>query len=160
MRPSKLQNYMKFAETAAERSHDFETKVGAVLVHGITGAVLSTGFNGFVRGAPDSTLPNKRPDKYEYILHAEMNLLTNCARHGISTDECFLVCTLSPCKMCMRLMINAGITKVITKELYKDFQDIVQMKDVSVKCSSTSEGFYELTYEISESEESVHSAQL
>src|SRR6478609_3085277 len=108
-RPSKLANYMETAEVCAKRSHDAETKVGAVLVNNISGAIMATGFNGFVRGAPDSILPTTRPDKYEYIVHAETNLITNCARHGISMDNCMLVCTLSPCKSCMRMLINAGV---------------------------------------------------
>ncbi len=146
MRPSKLQNYMEIAETVAKRSHDAQTKVGALLINNNSGAILATGFNGFVKGAPDNILPNTRPDKYEYILHAEMNLLTNCARHGISMNDCFLVCTMSPCKLCMRLMINSGVNLVIAKNLYTDFGDILKMKDVNVTYAETSDGFYEIHY--------------
>lgn len=109
-------------------------------------AIIATGYNGFIKGANDAVLPNTRPEKYEYILHAEMNLLTNCARHGISMDDCYLVCTLSPCKLCMRLMINSGITKVVTKALYSDFNDILKMQDVAVGCDLNDDGFYEITY--------------
>lgn len=146
MRPSKLQNYMEIAETVAKRSHDAETQVGALLVNNKSGAIIATGYNGFIKGALDSLLPSTRPDKYEYILHAEMNLLTNCARHGISMDDCFLVCTLSPCKLCMRLMINSGVERVVCKELYRDFSEILNMKDVSVDMSITPEGFHEIHY--------------
>lgn len=146
MRPSKLLNYMEIAETVAKRSHDAETKVGALLVNNKSGAIIATGYNGFIKGANDAILPNTRPDKYEYILHAEMNLLTNSARHGISMDDCFLVCTLSPCKLCMRLMINSGVTKVYCKELYRDFEQILAMQDVLVKTNRTPEGFYEILY--------------
>ena len=146
MRPSKLQNYMDIAETVAKRSHDAQTKVGALLVNNNSGAILATGFNGFVKNAPDAILPNTRPEKYEYILHAEMNLLTNCARHGISMDDCFLVSTLSPCKLCMRLMINSGVNRVIAKNLYSDFEDILKMRDVITDYTQTAEGFYEISY--------------
>lgn len=146
MRPSKLENYMDIASTVAERSHDAQTKVGAILVNNKSGAIIATGYNGFIKGANDATLPNTRPEKYEYILHAEMNLLTNCARHGISMDDCFLVSTLSPCKLCMRLMINSGITKVVAKTLYSDFESILQMKDVDVGYRKNDAGFYEITY--------------
>lgn len=147
MRPTKLQNYMEIAETVAKRSHDTETKVGTLLVNNSTGAIVATGYNGFVRGAPDLVLPNTRPDKYEYMLHGEMNLLTNCARHGISMADCFLVSTLSPCKLCMRLMVNSGVSKVITKELYRDFAEILEMRDIKVSYCRNAEGFYEITYE-------------
>jgi len=146
MRPSKLQNYMDIAETVAKRSHDAETQVGALLINNKSGAILATGFNGFIKSAPDAILPNTRPDKYEYILHAEMNLLTNCARHGISMDDSFLVCTLSPCKLCMRLMINSGVNLVIAKDLYRDFEDILKMKDVDTQYIQNVEGFYEIHY--------------
>lgn len=132
MRQSKVENYMEHACTAAKRSHDSETKVGAVLVNNASGAIIATGFNGFVRGAPDMVLPTTRPEKYEYIVHAEENLIANCARHGISMDNCTVYCTLSPCKKCMRLLYNCGITKVIVKDLYKDFNEIREMKDVDI----------------------------
>lgn len=148
MRPSKNQNYMDIAVTIAARSHDAETKVGAVLVNNTSGAIVATGYNGFVRGAPDSILPTTRPDKYEYILHAEQNLISNSARHGISMDNCSLVCTLSPCKLCMRLLLNSGVTKVIAKDLYRDFNDILQMKDIQVEAKQEADGFWHITYKV------------
>lgn len=148
MRPTKNQNYMDMAEVIAERSHDAETKVGAVLINNTSGAIVATGYNGFVRGANDSILPTTRPDKYEYILHAEQNLIANSARHGISMDNCSLVCTLSPCKLCMRMLLNCGITKVITKDLYKDFNEITQMQDIQVEVVKADDGFYHLTYKV------------
>jgi dCMP deaminase len=148
MRPSKTQNYMDVAITIAERSHDAETRVGAVLVHNKTGSILATGFNGFVRGADDGSLPNTRPDKYEYILHAETNLICNCSRHGISMEDCTIICTLSPCKQCMRLLFNCGITEVIAKSLYKDFNDILAMKDIDVEVTQDEENFYHIKYSV------------
>lgn len=139
---------MDLAETIAKRSHDAETKVGAVLVNNVSGAIIATGFNGFVRGADDANLPTKRPEKYEYIVHAEQNLICNAAKHGISMDNCSLVCTLSPCKLCMRMLLNCGITKVIAKELYRDFKDILLMKDINVEATQEADGFWHLTYKI------------
>lgn len=148
MRPSKSANHMELAETIAKRSHDDETKVGAVLVNNSSGAIIATGYNGFVRGADDSVLPTTRPDKYEYILHAEQNLIANSARHGISMDNCSLVCTLSPCKLCMRLLLNCGITKVIAKDLYRDFNDILQMQDIKVEAKQEADGFWHISYRV------------
>lgn len=148
MRPSKIQNYMDMATVIAQRSHDAETKVGAILVNNETGAVMATGFNGFVRGADDATLPTTRPDKYEYIVHAEQNLICNSAKHGISMNNCSLVCTLSPCKLCMRMLLNCGITKVIAKDLYKDFQEIIEMKDIKVTSTKEEDGFWHIAYEV------------
>lgn len=148
MRPTKSQNYMDIATVIAQRSHDAETKVGAVLINNSSGAIIATGYNGFVRGADDSILPNTRPDKYEYIVHAEQNLICNSAKHGISMNDCSLVCTLSPCKLCMRMLLNCGITKVVAKELYRDFDSILEMKDVTVEVSQEEDGFYHITYKV------------
>jgi dCMP deaminase len=139
---------MDIAKVVAARSHDAETHVGAVLVNNNSGAIIATGFNGFVRGANDKVLPDTRPLKYEFILHAEQNLIANCARHGISMENCTLICTMSPCKLCMRLMINCGITKVITHELYKDFQEILDMPDVKTNMLEREDGLYEITYSV------------
>jgi dCMP deaminase len=148
MRPSKNQNYMDIATIIAQRSHDAETKVGAVLVNNSSGAIIATGFNGFVRGADDAILPNTRPDKYEYIVHAEQNLICNSAKHGISMNNCSLICTLSPCKLCMRMLLNCGITKVIAKDLYKDFDEILKMQDIKVECKKEEDGFYHIAYKV------------
>lgn len=136
--------FMGFAEQAAKRSHDAETQVGAVLVHKRTGAILATGFNGFVRGADDNLLPNTRPDKYPYMVHAEQNLIAHCARHGISMSDCYVYCTHSPCHICMRLLWQCGIEKIIVKELYRDFDTIKEMKDLDIKV--TKEDYYVLEY--------------
>lgn len=153
MKISKNKNYIDVAVAVSARSHDAETKVGALLVENESGAILSTGYNGFVRGADDEGLPNTRPDKYEYMLHAEVNLITNAARHGISTNNTTLVCTMSPCKHCMRMLVNCGITKVITKELYKDFNDILSMKDISVQYELDSENLYHITYSVNKKDQ-------
>ena len=148
MRPSNITNYMDIADVVSRRSHDVEVKVGAVLINNKSGAIVATGYNGFVRGANDSALPCTRPDKYEYILHAEQNLIANCARHGISMEDCSLISTMSPCKLCMRLMINCGVTKVIARELYRDFQEILDMPDVKTGMLTREDGLYEITYTV------------
>lgn len=145
MRQDKLENYIETAEVQAKMSHDEETKVGAVLINTTSGAILATGFNGFVRGAPDEILPKIRPDKYEYMLHAEENILTNCVRHGISTMDCMVVCTLSPCKRCTRLLVNAGISQVVVKALYRDFNEVQKMFDVNVRMEQVN-GLYHIYY--------------
>lgn len=149
MRPTKLQNYMDLARTIARRSHDAETQVGAVLVNNKTGAILAVSYNGFVRGADDTALPDKRPDKYPYMMHAEQNIIANCARHGISMEDCSLICTLSPCISCMRLLWQCGITRVVVGEMYKDFENLTKMKDINVEVHNI-EGFFELRYRVTD----------
>jgi dCMP deaminase len=126
---------MGFAEQAAKRSPDEETKVGCALFNSFSGALLSIGFNGFIRGANDAKLPKVRPAKYQYMVHAEVNMIANCAKHGISMQDCELFCTLSPCISCMRNLWNCGIKRIYVKELYKDFNEIKNMEDLHVKVS-------------------------
>ena len=123
---------MEMATTVAKRSHDAETQVGAILVANKTGAILATGFNGFVRGAKDKNLPNTRPEKYDYMVHAEQNMIANCTQHGVTINDCTLYCTLSPCTSCMRLMFQCGITSIIVKHLYRDVDHIKTMKDIQL----------------------------
>lgn len=149
MRPSKIANLMNLAEVVAQRSHDAETQVGALLVSNKTGAILATGFNGFVRGTKDKELPNTRPDKYPYMVHAEQNLIANCARHGISMDDCNVVCTHSPCVICMRLLFQCGITEVLYKISYADSDKVKEMKDIKVIEIATEEpDIKKLRYEV------------
>lgn len=145
----KISWWMHIAETTAKKSHDAETKVGAILINTKTGAILASGYNGFVRGAPDDSLPNNRPDKYDYMIHAEQNLICNCARHGISMNDCIVVCTMSPCARCMRYLWQCGITTIICKELYKDIHHIESMKDLIVLIDNIDvkdEIFYKIVY--------------
>lgn len=131
MKLKKVQNYYKQALAVAENSPDAETQVGALLINSKTGAVLGSGFNGFVRKANDENLPKTRPDKYPYMVHAETNMIYNCARHGISTDECFVFSTLSPCVNCCRALYQSGITTVIFKDRYRDFDTQTKMLDLT-----------------------------
>jgi dCMP deaminase len=144
MKINKHKYWMSIAEAVSLRSHDTETKVGAILVKNDTGMVVATGHNGFVRGAPDDKLPTTRPDKYEYIVHAEENLIAHCAKSGISVDDCTLVITLSPCQKCLRLMWQAGITTVICRDLYRDHK--IDLKDIKIRQEVTDDGYYKLTY--------------
>ena len=145
-RLSKNSFYMNLAQVASLRSHDEETKVGSVLVKQSSGAVIATGCNGFVRGAADEGLPKTRPDKYKYMIHSEENLICNASQHGISMENTFVVCTMTPCCRCMRLLWQCGVRKVIAKEVYKDFDQILQMTDIKVESSLTEEGYVQLIY--------------
>lgn len=147
IRESRLQNFMSLAEAIAQRSHDSETKVGSVLVKALNNTLVSTGYNGFIPGAPDHVLPTTRPEKYEYIQHSELNLISNCSKNGISTEGCYVVCTLSPCVNCTRLLVSAGIRKVVTKQLYKDFNQVMSMKDLNVSYRQDEYGYYHISYD-------------
>lgn len=145
-RITKLQQLMMHAETAAKRSHDSETQVGCVLVDKDKHTALASACNGFVHGVRDHKLPSVRPHKYSYICHSEENLIASCARRGQPTEGNYVVCTMSPCTKCMRLLYQSGIKKVIVKDKYRDFEDLKKMMDIEIVESSTNEGYTELNY--------------
>lgn len=139
---------MSMAKAAAQLSHDSETQVGSVLIKNKTGAVIASGYNGFIRGAPDDKLPTTRPDKYPYMQHSELNLVVNCARLGISMDDCTVVCTHSPCASCMRMLWQCGITRVVCETRYRDFEALQSMMDISIRSSDIEDGLILLEYEV------------
>ncbi len=104
MRPTWDEYFMAMADVAATRSHDAQTKVGCIIVK--DNRIIGTGYNGFPPGMPDDKLPNTRPEKYKWILHAEENALSHCTRSprgGVSYT------TGKPCLRCAKLMYAAGI---------------------------------------------------
>lgn len=137
----KIDNFFKRASVVAELSPDEQTKVGAILVDPVAGTVINSGYNGFCRGAPDHIIPKSRPHKHDFILHAETNLILNCARMGIKTSGGILFCTLSPCVWCLRQIYQAGIETVFFTEKYREFSKNLEMKDLFVTvegCETTS----------------------
>ena len=132
MQINKLDKYFKTAEAFAQLSPDEETKVGSILVHNETNAVMGMAYNGFIRGADDSLLPTTRPFKYRYMRHSELNLICHAAGHGINTSQCFVVCTLSPCIDCLRALYQARITTVYFKDTYRDFEKSLNMSDLFI----------------------------
>ena len=129
---SKLDSYYRRAKVVSEDSPDQQTQVGSILINKKSGAVIASGYNGFIRGADDDNLPKVRPHKHKYIVHSEQNLIYNCARHGISTDDCAIFVTISPCQNCTRALYQCGITTVYFKNKYKDFDDQINLGDLIV----------------------------
>jgi len=117
MKLDKLEVYMKIAHAVKEMSSDDETQVGAVMLSS-ENRIIASSFNGFLRGANDYDLPRTRPGKYEFIQHAERNLLYNCAYEGIRTKDTTVICTLSPCLECLRACYQSGVKTIIFDKTY------------------------------------------
>jgi len=109
--------FLTMAATAALKSKDRSTKVGAIIV-GPDHEVISTGFNGFPRGIDDNLEKrHARPAKYSWTVHAEKNSIYNAAMHGSATRGCTMYITgLPPCASCARAIIQAGIVAVVVHE--------------------------------------------
>jgi len=131
---NKIDVYMRMAEEVAQLSPDAETQVGAIMLSP-DGRIIASSYNGFLRGAIDELLPSTRPDKYEYMQHAERNLIYNCAYEGIRTKDTHIVCTLSPCTECLRACFQAGVKFIYFDQLYSKFPNTdfyKELKDVFV----------------------------
>ena len=126
----KVKCYMRMAKEVSCLSPDLETQVGALLLSP-EGKIIASSFNGFLRGAPDDELPVAGSEKYQYMQHAERNLLYNCAYEGIRTKDTTIVCTLSPCLECLRACFASGVKTIIFNELYRKFDSIDFYKELS-----------------------------
>lgn len=110
----KVVKYMKLAKyNASLFSKDPHTQVGAILLSSDFSRILSTGINGFPRKLNDD-IPERweRPEKYNWVAHAETNAVCNAARSGTCTDGASIVVTMFPCSHCTKTLIQAGIKAV------------------------------------------------
>jgi dCMP deaminase len=103
--------FIAMAFLVAMRSPDAETKHGAVVVDRKR-RVLGTGFNGFPRGARDSELPQTRPGKYPFVIHAEINALLN-SRQIDDPEACTIYVTGEPCNECFKMIVQYGIGRIV-----------------------------------------------
>jgi len=112
--------FMNLAEQAATRSTCPRKHVGAVIVRDKT--VLSTGYNGSIRGAPHCTEAGCLMENSHCIrtVHAEANAIVQAARHGIQLADGEIYVTASPCFNCFKLIANAGIRTIYYDEFYRD----------------------------------------
>ncbi len=94
--------------TALNLSKDPKTKVGAVITSPDT-RQLSVGYNGFPVGVEETPERWQRPEKYNWVIHAEMNAIMNCP---FDTKDCHLYCTHQPCCDCLGKIINSRIASV------------------------------------------------
>ncbi len=120
LRVSWHEYFMNIAEQVATRSTCSRKHVGAVIVRDRT--ILSTGYNGSLRGAPhcDEVGHDLENDHCVRTVHAEANAVAQASKHGIRIDQAEIYVTASPCLTCFKLIANCGITKIYYKEFYRD----------------------------------------
>lgn len=115
--------YMQMAEIWAQRSYATRSKVGALLVDPIERRILSDGYNGMPSGFPNEEVEFTNPDgtlsTNPLVLHAESNAILKCAASHGGSKGCTLYCTFSPCPDCAKLIIQAGIKKVVYRNDYR-----------------------------------------
>ena len=106
----------------SRKSHDTQTQCGCVLVKNKT--IISTGYNGFIRGINDGVLPRERPAKYPFMIHAEANAVYNAAREGQSTVNARAYITAIPCRNCLQMLWQCGITEIYYSDISSPKGDI------------------------------------
>jgi dCMP deaminase len=127
-RPSWDDYFMDITQRVATRSTCLRRQVGAVIVLGKR--ILATGYNGAPRGLPhcDETgclraelgIPSGQRQEICRGLHAEQNAIIQAALHGVSVNGGTIYVTHQPCITCAKMIINAGIERVVCAETYPD----------------------------------------
>ena len=123
--------YLRMAAIWSENSYCERRKVGALLVK--DKMIISDGYNGTPSGFPNVC---EAADGYTlpYVLHAEANAITKVARSNNSSDGSTLYVSTSPCMECSKLIIQAGIKRVLFSDLYRitDGLDLLRKAGVEV----------------------------
>ena len=127
-RPSWPEYFMSIAKLVATRSTCLRRAVGAVLVK--DKRILATGYNGaptgirhcIETGCLRERLEVKPGEKHELCrgLHAEQNVIIQAAYYGIMTQGTILYSTHKPCIICSKMLINAGVKKIVFLDGYPD----------------------------------------
>jgi dCMP deaminase len=123
MRPSWDKIWIDFSKSIAERSCDSKYKVGSVIVNSENTQVLSIGYNGDQKGGSnkrDSTATGQSG-----FIHAEINALIKMDYNNPCKKKMYL--TLSPCEVCAKAIVNAGIEEVIYSEFYQHGQNGIRI---------------------------------
>ena len=123
--------FMELAEQVASWSSCFQQnrQVGAVIVR--DKRILATGYNGASSGIEtcrdrkvcirqEMKIPSGTRHEICYAVHAEQNAIAQCAKMGIGIEGATLYCTHQPCIICTKIIINAGISRVVYKHGYPD----------------------------------------
>ena len=125
------QRYLRMAHIWAENSYCERRKVGALLVK--DRMIISDGYNGTPAGFENICEDENNVTK-PYVLHAEANAITKVARSNNSSEGATLYVTASPCIECAKLIIQAGISRVVFSDTYRlsDGIELLQQADIEL----------------------------
>jgi dCMP deaminase len=124
------QRYLKMADIWAQNSYCKRRKVGALLVK--DKMIISDGYNGTPSGFENECEDDNNQTK-SYVLHAEANAITKVAKSGNSSLGATLYVTSSPCIECSKLIIQAGIKRVVFTENYRLEDGINLLKRANIE---------------------------
>jgi len=124
--------YLKMADIWAQNSYCKRRQVGALIVK--NQMIISDGYNGTPSGF-ENICEDENDKTKPYVLHAEANAITKVAKSGNSSDDSTLYVTSSPCLECSKLIIQAGIKRVVFTESYRleDGINLLKRADIEVE---------------------------
>ena len=124
------QRYLKMAVIWAQNSYCKRRQVGALLVK--DKMIISDGYNGTPSGF-ENNCEDENNRTFPYVLHAEANAITKVAKSNNSSDGATLYVTSSPCLECSKLIIQAGIKRVVFYDNYHHDDGIVLLKNANIE---------------------------
>lgn len=122
--------YLRMARIWAENSYCQRRKVGALVVK--NKMIISDGYNGTPSGFENQCEDNNNVTK-PYVLHAEANAITKLARSNNNSDNATLYVTAAPCIECSKLIIQAGIKRVVYGDKYRLEDGINLLKKANIE---------------------------
>jgi len=122
--------YLRMAQTWSELSHCTRKKVGAIIVK--DGAIISDGYNGTPAGF-DNCCETNDNETHWFVLHAEANAILKVAKSTNNSNGATLYLTLSPCKDCCKLILQAGISRVVYINHYRDTDGVEFLKSAGIE---------------------------
>jgi dCMP deaminase len=123
--------YLRMATIWAENSYCKRRQVGAIIVK--NKMIISDGYNGTPVGF-ENVCEDENGVTKPYVLHAEANAITKVARSNNSSDGATLYVTASPCLECAKLIVQAGIKRVVYNELYRIVDGLDLLERAGVEC--------------------------
>jgi dCMP deaminase len=141
IRPDIDEYFLKIASVVGQRSTCLRHNVGVVLVR--DKQILSSGYNGAPKGVPDCLEIGCLRDqqnidsgtKHEICraVHGEQNAIIQAALHGVSTEGSTMYITHSPCILCAKMIVNAGIVRVVCTQKYPDSEWVSLFRKAGIK---------------------------
>ncbi len=124
--------YLEMAHVWAKNSYCERRKVGAILVK--DKMIISDGYNGTPSGF-ENICEDENKNTKNYVLHAEANAITKVAKSNNSSENSTLYVTTSPCMECSKLIIQAGIKRVVYNEEYRitDGLDLLKRAGIEIR---------------------------
>jgi dCMP deaminase len=122
--------YLRMALEWGKLSHCKRKQVGALIVR--DNMIISDGYNGTPSGFPNCC-EDENGNTQWYVLHAEANAILKVAKSTQSAKGATLYLTLSPCKECSKLVLQAGINRVVFMNSYKDSSGVDFLKEAGIE---------------------------